>query len=76
MFKFKRFDVQVIIILEALCKKNGNGMTFEYIAPSTPQQNVVQKLAMFFGWWRSMLDGGNFIDSWGCILWATYCNSA
>ena len=37
--------------VEALCKKEGNGVTFEYIVPGTPQQNgqAEQKFAILLG---------------------------
>ena len=64
--------------MEVLCKKDGNGITFENTAPGTPQQNVHadQKFAMLFGQVRLMLNGGNFIDHQRCILWAKAANTA
>ena len=64
--------------LEALCKKEGNCVAFEYIAPEILQQNghVKQKIATLFGQVRSTLNRGNIIDSWRQILWAEAVNIA
>ena len=46
--------------------------------PGTSQQNghAEQKFAMLFDRVRSVLNGGNFIDSWRHILWTKAANAA
>ena len=62
---------------EDLSKKDGLGITFEYTAPGTPQQNgkCERKFASLYGKVRSMLNGARFTKTLRNGLW-TECAAA
>ena len=58
--------------LEEACKKEGLGVTFEYTAPKTPQQNgrVERGFATLYGQVRSMLNAARLNKEFRRGLWA------
>jgi transposase InsO family protein len=64
--------------LEKDAKKEGLGLTFEYTAPRTPQQNgrVERKFASLYGRVRAMLNGARVTKEIRGKLWAECANTA
>ena len=64
--------------LEKDCKDEGLGVTFEYTAPHTPQQNgrAEQMLATLFGSCHSMLNTAQFDESKRRLLWSECVSTA
>ena len=63
---------------EALCKKEGLGVTFEFTAPNTPQHNaqVERKFATLYGRVRSNLNSSQLDDDLRKGLWAECAGKA
>ena len=64
--------------LEELCRKDGLGITFEYTAPGTPQQNgrVEQKFATLYGIVRAMKIASGLPKHLCDGFWAEAANTA
>eukprot|EP00984_Skeletonema_dohrnii_P022875 scaffold11976_cov67-Skeletonema_dohrnii-CCMP3373.AAC.1 len=64
--------------LEELCKQEGLGITFEYTAPGTPQQNgrVERKFATLYGRIRAMLNDSGTEQPLRNKLWAEAANTS
>eukprot|EP01083_Nonionella_stella_P004795 13981_1 len=64
--------------LEKMCKREGLGITFEYTAPDTPQQNgrVERKFATLYGRVRAMLSGSGIDNPLRKKLWTEAANTA
>ena len=64
--------------LQATCKAEGLGITFEYTAPGTPQQNgrVERKFQTLYGRVRAMIHGSGLEKSVGDSLWPEAANTA
>ena len=76
--KFIHCDNTETKAFKNLCKKNGLGLFFEFLAPNTPQQNgqVEHKFETLFGRVHSMLNGRNSDLHWRTIMWAEAANTA
>ena len=63
--------------LQKECEKAGLGISFEYTAPGTPQQNgrVERKFATFWGRMRAMMAGGDFSLRMKQLLWCEAANT-
>ena len=56
--------------LEKFCQQKGLGITFEYTAPGTPQQNgrIERKFATLYGRVREILNHAQFDSYWCKVL--------
>ncbi|MCP4746914.1 MAG: transposase family protein [Desulfobacteraceae bacterium] len=66
------------LALEKACEQEGLGITFEYTAPNTPQQNgrVERKFATLYGRMRAMMRGSGLKGLIQRRLWAEDANTA
>ena len=64
--------------LQATCESEGLGITFEYTAPGTPQQNgrVERKFQTLYGRVRAMIHGSGLEKSVGDSLWPEAAKTA